>query len=283
MREEAKIVMIGAGNVAHHLATTWVKNGVEVCQIYSRTLESARELGQMTGVAYTDDLAQVYPDADIYVFCVSDDALPGVLKSLRLKGDPLLIHTAGSLPASLLKPYSWYYGVLYPLQTFSRARRLDFSEIPLFIEGSTGEVEEEIERLAGHLQGKIYSSTFEERKRLHLAAVFACNFTNYLYGVAEQLLGEKAISFSVLRPLIEETAQKVMTLSPREAQTGPARRGDETVINRHRTLLKHQPELLALYNILSGMIDSSFRETEEEAPESKEASEGMGSLFEMSE
>ena len=135
-----KIVLIGAGNVAHHLAPALLRAGMNLCQIYSRTLESARELGRKTGITYTSDTFAVYPDGDIYIFCVSDDALLSVFKSLRINEEALILHTSGSVPLDIFKPYRQNYGVLYPLQTFSKTRNLDFGEIPLCIEAPDKEV-----------------------------------------------------------------------------------------------------------------------------------------------
>lgn len=272
--EQKKIILIGAGNVAHHLATTWLKKGLNVCQIYSRTLDSAGELGIKTGIAYTNDINQIYPDGDVYVFCVSDDALQSVLKNIRLKGNPFLIHTSGTLPMTVLRSFSANFGVLYPLQTFSKNRDLDFSEIPVFLEGSNPLVEKLLTEIASPLSIHLHYIDSGQRQLLHLAAVFACNFPNYLYRIAGDLLEKNGMDFSWIRPLIFETAHKVMTMRPEEAQTGPAKRGDETILSRHKNRLKHDSELLQLYTLLSQMIQDEYRvdepEIEEEAQKPKE-------------
>ena len=224
MEQQDKIILIGAGNVAHHLAGALLKAGENLCQIYSRTLDSARQLGMKTGISYTAEANEVYPDGDIYIFCVSDD---------------------------VFKSYSKHYGVIYPVQTFSKKRELDFREIPLCVEGNTGPVKERIKKFAEKLSGKIYEIDSAQRKELHLAAVFACNFPNYLYQVAGKLLEDKGLSFAMLRPLIFETAHKVMLLNPEEAQTGPAKRGDESIMNMHKNMLKNDKDLLKIYTILS--------------------------------
>ncbi len=126
-----RIVLLGAGNVAHHLAAALLKSGLNLCQIYSRSIESARELGMKTGITYTTDPNIVYPDADIYIFCVSDDALISVYKSIRIHVGALLLHTSGSMPLGIFDSWAGAVGVFYPLQTFSRKRDLDFSEVPL--------------------------------------------------------------------------------------------------------------------------------------------------------
>lgn len=256
MRQD-KIILVGAGNVAHHLAAALLKAGANLCQVYSRTLESARELGCKTGISYTSDLSQIYPDGDMYIFCVSDDALPILLKSIRIHENALLLHTSGSLSMEILKPFSKQYGVIYPVQTFSKGRDLNFKEIPLCIEGSSPAALERIRELAANLSDKIYPIHSDQRKELHLAAVFACNFPNYLYYIAEKMLENSGLPFSVLRPLIFETAHKVMLMTPLEAQTGPAKRGDESILNMHKSMLKENKNLLRLYALLSEMIKES--------------------------
>ena len=204
-----------------------------------------------TGISYTAELNEIYPDGNIYIFCVSDDVLPSIIKTIRVSNNALLLHTSGSQPMDVFKSYSQYYGVIYPIQTFSKKRELDFREIPLCVEGNTSSVKERIKKFAEKLSDKIYEIDSVQRKELHLAAVFACNFPNYLYQVAGKLLEDKGLSFAMLRPLIFETAHKVMLLNPEEAQTGPAKRGDESIMNMHKNMLKNDKDLLKIYTILS--------------------------------
>lgn len=253
MRTE-RIVLIGAGNVAHHLAPALLNAGLNLCQIYSRSIESARELGKKTGIGYTADLFAVYPDCDIYIFCVSDDALLPLFKSLRINKEALVIHTSGSVPMSVFQPYIKNYGVLYPLQTFSRKRVLNFREVPLCIEASNGFSHDLIAGIAGNLSDQVREISSEKRKKIHLAAVFANNFTNHLYEIAGKMLQAEGLDFTLLRPLIFETAHKVMLLSPEEAQTGPARRNDESILGMHKAMLKNDKKLHTLYTLLSDSI-----------------------------
>lgn len=249
-----RIVLIGAGNVACHLAPALLKAGANLCQIYSRSVESARELGMKTGITYTADLFAVYPDADIYIFCVSDDALLTVFKSLRINSQALVLHTSGSVPMDIFVPYRERFGVLYPLQTFTKRRDLDFREIPLCIEACNAETLKQVRGLAEMLSAKVEAIDSEKRKHLHLAAVFANNFTNHLYGMAGKILEKEGLDFSLLRPLIFETAHKVMLMSPESAQTGPARRGDEGILNMHRNLLGTNKKLQRIYTLMSDSI-----------------------------
>ena len=268
-----KIVLIGAGNVAHHLAPALLRAGMNLCQIYSRTLESARELGRKTGITYTSDTFAVYPDGDIYIFCVSDDALLSVFKSLRINEEALILHTSGSVPLDIFKPYRQNYGVLYPLQTFSKTRNLDFGEIPLCIEAPDKEVLKTIGQIADKLSSQVYEISSEKRKKLHLAAVLANNFTNHLYHMAGKLLEKEDLDFNLLRPLIFETAHKVMQMIPENAQTGPARRGDTNILNLHKSMLKDNRDIQTLYVLLSQSIQQTYskkekkEETENNAPQ----------------
>ena len=245
---------------------------MNLCQIYSRTLESARDLGRKTGITYTSDTFAVYPDGDIYIFCVSDDALLSVFKNLRINEDALILHTSGSVPLDIFKPYRQNYGVLYPLQTFSKTRNLDFGEIPLCIEAPDKEVLKTIGQIADKLSSKVYEISSEKRKKLHLAAVLANNFTNHLYHMAGKLLEKEDLDFNLLRPLIFETAHKVMQMIPENAQTGPARRGDTNILNLHKSMLKDNRDIQTLYVLLSQSIQQTYskkekkEETENNAP-----------------
>lgn len=271
MMRDKRIVLIGAGNVAHHLAPALLKAGVNLCQVYSRTIESARELGKKTGITYISDTFAIYPDCDIYIFCVSDDALLALFKSIRINKDALILHTSGSLPMEVFKPLTTRYGVLYPLQTFTKRRELDFREIPLCIEAVNPDVLGEIRELAALLSARVEEISSEKRRVLHMAAVFANNFVNHMYGIAGKILEKEGLDFSLLRPLIFETAHKVMLMSPELAQTGPARRGDESILNMHKTLLKDDRKLLNLYTFMSEAIrESVLKAAESKAePENK--------------
>ena len=255
--KDKRIILIGAGNVAHHLAPALLKAGLNLCQIYSRSIESARELGRKTGITYTADLFGIYPDGDIYIFCVSDDALLSLFKSIRINKEAIILHTSGSLPMDIFKPYVTYYGVLYPLQTFTKKRDLDFKEIPLCIEASNPEVLEVLRGLTRLLSVRVEEISSEKRKTLHLAAVFA-----------RQILEQEGLDFSLLRPLIFETAHKVMLMTPENAQTGPARRGDESILGMHKAMLKDNRKLLNLYTQLSDSIRASVLKSAEQKAES---------------
>lgn len=249
-----KIVILGAGNVATHITKALIKEGYNICQIYSRTIESARELGLKTGVHYTNDIYEIYKEADIYLFALSDSAIGQLAKKIDFKNNPLIMHTAGAVSIDILEDYSKNYAVLYPLQTFSKGREIDFKNIPLCIDANNNKNLKQIEQIASHLSSKIYKMGDDERKQLHLAAVFACNFTNYMYSLAEDILKKKNIDFNIVKPLIEETASKVMDLSPKKAQTGPAIRNDKSTMLKHKELLGSDNDLKKLYTFISNNI-----------------------------
>jgi predicted short-subunit dehydrogenase-like oxidoreductase (DUF2520 family) len=249
-----KIVLIGAGSLATHLAKALIKEGNEICQVYSRTIESARELGIKIGVNYTNNPEELYTNADIYLFSVSDTAISQILKTITFEGNPLLLHTAGSISKDVFKGYSNNYGVMYPLQTFTKKRLIEFRDIPICIEANNTESLDIIKRISTGISESVYTMGIEKRVYLHLAAVFACNFTNYMYSVAEKILNQKDIPFDIIKPLIKETAAKIEDLSPAKAQTGPAVRNDKEVIFKHKELLESNPDLQKLYTFVSNSI-----------------------------
>lgn len=249
-----KIVVLGAGNVATHLVKAFIKEGFNICQIYSRSIESARELGIKTGVHYTNVIDDIYKHADVYIICLKDSIISSVLAKISLENNPLLIHTAGSVSKEELGAFSKNYGVLYPLQTFSKDRELYFRNIPLCYDANNTANMQYLKKLCSSLSDNNYKIGDEERKVLHLAAVFACNFSNYMYSLAEDILEAKNIEFDIMKPLIQETASKIIELSPRKAQTGPAIRNDKITMNKHKDLLENNNELRKLYTFISNNI-----------------------------
>jgi predicted short-subunit dehydrogenase-like oxidoreductase (DUF2520 family) len=246
-----KIVLIGAGNLATQLGKALRKNGLHVAQVYSRTEASAKALAHVLECPYTTSFDELEP-CDLCLVSVKDDALETVLRQIQL--ETIVVHTAGSIPMELLSAYFKNFGVFYPLQTFSKQREVDFLSIPLCLEASSDDVFAELQALGEKLSTSVQSVNSEERKTLHLAAVFTCNFVNHCYQIGDSMLGEKGLSFDMLKPLIRETAQKVMELKPVDAQTGPAVRMDQTIINKHLDLLAGQPERKKIYQLVSESI-----------------------------
>lgn len=253
--EDTSIVMIGAGNLATNLAKALYRKGFRIEQVYSRTKESARTLANAVEAAHTNDLQEIVRDAKLYIVSLKDSAFTGLLTEIAAhKPGALLVHTAGSLPMSIWQGHAGRYGVFYPMQTFSKLREIEFDEIPFFIEAAHPEDVELLKAVAATLSTKVYEATSEQRKSLHLAAVFTCNFTNHMYALAAELLEKYQLPFDVMLPLIDETARKVHELEPHAAQTGPAIRYDENVIRNHLALLADDPEMQRLYELISQSI-----------------------------
>ena len=232
-----KTVLIGRGRLATNLQRALLKSGHEVVSINSRTLD---------GLPLT---------ADVFIIAVKDSALPDVIcNATKGREDQLFVHTAGSMSLSLFERHTTHYGVFYPMQTFSKERQADFAEIPIFLEANSPETLTILNALAASISRSVYNLSTEERKFLHLAAVFACNFVNHCYDMAATILEQHGLPFSVMLPLIDETARKVHELHPRQAQTGPAVRYDENVIRMQSELLAEKPELQRIYLQLSENI-----------------------------
>ena len=226
-----EIALIGRGRVATHMGKALLKAGHKVVSVNSRTL------------------AELPQDADVYIIAVKDSALQEVIsKVTKGREGQLFLHTAGSMPLSVFEGYADNAGVLYPMQTFSMDREVDFREIPLFIEGADPRIRAVAESLSAH----VYELSTADRKYLHLAAVFACNFANHCYTLAADVLQKKGLPFDVMLPLVDETARKVHELHPVDAQTGPAVRGDQNVMQAQAALLDGKAK--EIYELLSQSI-----------------------------
>ena len=243
-----KIVFIGAGNLATRLSLAMQRVGMQIGQVYSHTEASARQLATRLGCPWTNDLSALQEDGDLYVFSLKDTVLSDVISKVK-PNNGMWVHTAGSMPMSIFEGYAQRFGVLYPLQTFSKGRNVNFDVIPIFLEANTDKNAD----LARRLSGKVCELSSEKRRSLHLAAVFACNFTNHIYTLCYKLLENESIPADVLLPLIDETVSKIHSMPPAAAQTGPAIRYDENVINKHLAMLD-DPDMQAIYRLLSQSI-----------------------------
>lgn len=248
-----KVVIIGAGNLATHLSLALKAAGHQIVQVFSRTQNSALELAEKLNAPYTIDATNINQQADIYFYAVSDDALPSLL-SLDIASDAIHVHTAGSVSMDVFFNKKKHFGVFYPLQTFSKNKIVDFRKIPVFIEGSDQKVEDILVLLSNQIAEKSYKASSDQRMKLHLAAVFACNFVNHLYNISSELVQTAGFSFDVLKALIIETADKINYLRPADAQTGPAKRNDIGVINKHLNQMIDSSDLSVLYQTLTKMI-----------------------------
>ena len=255
MATNKRIVLIGAGNVATHLGMGLQKAGWQVVQVYSRTEASASELASRLGVPFVTSLEAVCTDADVYLVMVKDavlqELIPAVVKG---REGALFVHTAGSVSMSVWENHARRYGVLYPMQTFSKAREVDFALVSFFVEAN-GETELlRLKEMASSLSPKVYEATSAQRTYLHMAAVFACNFANHMYALSAHLLEKNGLPFNAMLPLIDETARKAHELSPKDAQTGPAVRRDTNVMNKHLEMLAGEPKMKEIYKIISNSI-----------------------------
>lgn len=241
------VLIIGEGNVGSHLCKAFRQSGIKVACVSSREFSGAL-------LSY---------NADIILLAISDAAIPEVARQLSgelpdFKG--VVAHTAGSVGIGALEGYFLNYGVFYPLQTFSKEIDIpDYPSIPIFIEGNNSTSESALEALAKSTFKSVFQYPTEKRARLHLASVFSCNFVNALYAIAQQILQDEDIPFDVVKPLITQTARKVLTNSPVDCQTGPASRGDEAVIISHLNALSSHPQLQNVYSILSDYITANLK------------------------
>ena len=260
-----RIVLVGAGRLATNLGRALREAGHDISAVYSRTMESADTLARLLGCPATNRLDALPTEADIYIVCVKDQVLADLIPELvRGRERQLFVHTAGSMPMSLFEGHAARYGVFYPMQSFSKERQVDFHDIPVFTESSDATVHDMLQQLAQSISQRVYQLDSEGRKYLHLAAVFACNFVNHCYALSAEVLERHGIPFDVMLPLIDETARKVHQLHPRDAQTGPAVRYDENVINMQRQLLEGHPEVQTLYELLSRSIHSMHQKTDQQ-------------------
>ncbi len=254
----ANIIFIGAGNLATHLSQALQRAGHTILQVYSRTQASALQLTNRLGLpneAAITSLAALHPHADVYIYALRDEVLSEVVQHVHIAPEALHLHTAGSIPIAIFGDDKPHAGVLYPFQTFSKEKAVDFHKIPILVETRNKSEESELITLAQSVSPMVYQADGHARAQLHLAGVFACNFTNCMYRLAEEQLSGSGLPFDILLPLIDETAAKVHTLSPQQAQTGPAIRNDEKVMQAHINKLK-TPEEQAIYRLLSQNIQA---------------------------
>ncbi|HCD9233695.1 TPA: DUF2520 domain-containing protein [Elizabethkingia anophelis] len=245
-------VIIGSGNVAWHMAKAFKEAGIDLIQLYGRNEQELKKLSLEINVEYsTNQLKQ----ADFYLICTSDKAIAEVSKQIPYE-QALVAHTSGSLSRDVLEG-SYRKASFYPLQTFSKSRKLDYSKIPLFVDAGWESDNILLTDLAKKISTNVMRINHEQRKQMHLSAVFACNFVNHLYAQAEIICKQNDISFSYLLPLIEETADKIKTISPKDAQTGPAVRNDQNIIKFQENLIVN-PNQLNIYKILTESITKMY-------------------------
>lgn len=247
-----RIVIIGSGNVAYHLAKAFKESGVEVSQIFGRNGTELSRISKELNIPFsTENLL----DADLYIISVSDTSIPEV-STLIKKENCLVAHTSGSVSRGALIG-NYRKSVFYPLQTFSKSKKLDYSKIPFFIDAENKKDTEFLKNLASAISENVMFANDEKRKYIHLTAVFACNFVNHLYARAKEISDSQEIPFEYFLPLIDETTQKIHELDPKLAQTGPAVRGDNRILKLHEQLITDE-EKLKIYKTLNKSIKKMY-------------------------
>ncbi len=264
-----EISFIGAGNLAWHLAPALENAGHHINEVYSRQLQHARQLVSNLYDAHThSELNFADSPSKLFILALPDDTLEAVCSRLVLPDEAILLHTSGAQPLASLEKWMAIYsdvpvrtGVFYPLQTFTKGQTfMTFDEIPICLEATDADTEEVLVQLGQGISDIVYIITSEERRTLHVAAVFACNFTNHLLSLAHDLTTRSGLEFDLLRPLIAETFRKgLAAANPADVQTGPARRGDLATIETHLTYLSGQPRLLEIYQVLTQSIQQRYQ------------------------
>lgn len=249
------VVIIGAGNVAFHLTRALLQNTINVRQVFNRTLSKAQELGEANNIKYTDKISEL-EKADLYIIAASDSAVEELSHYIPYD-DTLVVHTSGSLSTKILKG-DYRKGVFYPFQTFTKRKALRYEEIPFFVEAENKEDEDALYKLADKISNEVHRVDSEKRRKVHMSGVWASNFVNHLYYVAQSICEEAEMPFDVLRPLILETANKIQDMEPFEAQTGPAKRGDSIILDKHMELLTDSRQQ-QLYQLLSDSIKRTYQ------------------------
>jgi predicted short-subunit dehydrogenase-like oxidoreductase (DUF2520 family) len=252
--EIRSVVIMGAGNLAWHLGHHLLKAGIQIIQVFNRTTEPGELLAAELNSTFTGRLDYLTENADIYILAVSDEAIDKMLHNGWFSKGHLVVHTAGSVAMDVFAGKAINYGVLYPLQTFTKVKPVDFKQIPLFIEANNDVNLKRIEHLAMKLSASVHNVDSEKRMYLHLAAVIVSNFTNHMFALAEKLLLERNLTPDLLIPLIQETVDKAIVMSPLRAQTGPAIRGNTAIIEKHLALLEPHPEIRELYRVITESI-----------------------------
>jgi len=254
--DRLKAVIIGSGNVASAMAPVLERDAsVDIVAVYSPDILHASELSRkLRGAVAVDSIADVPRDAGFYLVSVKDDAVESLAHQVASWGsEAVWAHTSGSVRASVFSEVTLDYGVFYPLQTFSKGVTVDFAEVPMFIDASNEATRDLLLKLARCIAGSVYEANDEARAKMHTAAVFACNFVNHLWAVADDILHrEMGLDITMLSPLVRETLRKAFVVPPAQAQTGPAMRGDSEVMRRHLAMLTDSEA--RLYDILSKSI-----------------------------
>lgn len=250
------IIIIGAGNVATHLTKRLHEKQHNILQVFNRSLENAKLLADEVDAEAINEINKLNLNADFYIIAISDDAIKIIGEELSsvLPKNKIIAHTSGATSSQVFQPFFENYGVFYPLQTFSKERKADFEKLPICIDGSSETTKNQLLALAKTICPNVYPIDDKQRSVLHVAAVFANNFTNYLIAISEQIIAKENIPFDLLKPLINETVAKINENTPQSMQTGPARRGDYKTLKKHQQYLDKYPDYRKIYELLSNYI-----------------------------
>lgn len=255
--EIKKISFIGSGNVATHLAKAFSKQGVTIQQIYSQTCDNSEILAWQSNSLYICDLNELNLDVDLLIFAVKDEVIKELSQFiLKKKPDMKIVHASGTVGLDVFEGAE-NVGIFYPLQSFSKTKKLNLNDVPFLITSKNETLKNALKKLAGLLSNKVYEYTDEQRKHLHIAAVFVNNFANHLFALAQDYCEQHQLDYQLLLPLIRETIYKIDTLAPKDAQTGPAKRKDQEIINKHLQILSEEDE--HLFRIYREMTDSILK------------------------
>lgn len=256
-REPRNIVLVGAGNVAYHLGMALKKTNNSILGVINRGVDAGERLAFELGCPYLPEFNSIPEETDIVLIAVADDTIAEVASKIFCPGK-IVAHTSGTHPLSILKDVSDRLGVFYPLQTMHKTATVDMESVPFCIEANSNWGEGVLMELASSMSKNVQLVNSDQRKKLHLAAVIACNFSNHFYGLANDVLKENGMDVSLLLPLIRQTAEIVKSGDPHAHQTGPAARGDEAVMNEHLQELEAiDPELANLYKVVSESIKAA--------------------------
>ncbi|NLA25129.1 MAG: DUF2520 domain-containing protein [Bacteroidales bacterium] len=259
-----QFVIIGAGNVAHHLAQALKNNNHEIVQVYSRTEQSARQLAEICNASYTNNFKNIIDISGIYVFSLSDDANSELIPKFPYKNKKI-IHTSGSINANIFDVITSDYGVLYPLQSLKKDIAIEINQIPFLIEASNSKFLNKIEEIVKSIGANYSEANSEQRLWAHISAVFACNFSNHLLAIANEIAEKNNIPFSLLHPLIDYTFKRSLSNNPKLVQTGPAHRNDHSIMQKHIDLLHEKFNVYEnLYKIISSSIFEMYNNDKEE-------------------
>jgi predicted short-subunit dehydrogenase-like oxidoreductase (DUF2520 family) len=251
-----EIDIIGTGNLASSLAPALEQNGFIINNVYGRSIKSARRItDRLYQASIAEHLDFSHSKSSVFILAIADDAIEGVSREIILPDKAIIAHTSGSKGLSVLGyTASTNIGVFYPLQTFSKLKRVGFDDVPILIEGDNSYTEKILFSLAKKLSGTVTKANSQQRRMIHLAAIFASNFTNAMLANAWELMFKANADPTLLAPLVEETLRKSLTLGPEEAQTGPAARGDVKVLDEHLQILEKFPDLQETYQLISQQI-----------------------------